>query len=70
MTKKQEKFLAGVFGTLLLAAIAVAFGGLTFWLFDHVGPLTSITCLIIAIALFAGFMNASTPDKKEESNEP
>ncbi|MER9436666.1 hypothetical protein NKJ04_17385 [Mesorhizobium sp. M0618] len=66
MSPKTEKFIVGFLGTILLAGVCLAIVALEIWMFETFGFIPGVIILIIAVALFAGFMHASTPAKAEE----
>jgi hypothetical protein len=66
MNPTLEKFAAGFFGALLLAAICMAIVGIELFLFIRFGMFWGLSTFVLAIALFAGAMNAVSPEKKKE----
>jgi hypothetical protein len=66
MKAKTERFLGGFFGTLILLALGAAVFALMAWVIFIIGPLVGGVVAVVLIALFAGIMNANTPDKEQQ----
>ncbi|TIS78009.1 MAG: hypothetical protein E5W94_11475 [Mesorhizobium sp.] len=60
---QKEKFFVGFFETLLLAVVVIMIVTAQMWLFTTFGPIAGTHVTVLAAALFAGFMHASTPEK-------
>lgn len=69
MSPRTEKFFVGFFGTLVLAVICLIIVGIEGWLFINFGPLWAVVTIVLIVALFAGFMHASAPEKETTTED-
>lgn len=66
--EKREKFIVGFLATILLGTVAAMICAAEWWLMVHLGPIPCLVGVVLMVAIFAGFMNASEAEKETHHN--